>query len=384
METPVKYKRYFCFDPPLHYSIPSNRSSSQSTHHPNSPAAEADDELGHLYRLPRPTARERAAEHHALDLEVATLRRDVAHFHRIFISLGDSIARAESSQNFIQIQAESGAFSRRRPRKPHSVSRRIVRRGFELDGLTDDEAELAASCSGHAIARLGFATAKQRAAVLELRAQLAEGRARLDEVQRQAAAVREGEAYEQMCAAGAAIEALDGALAAERETRARLRAEAEALDRPEAPDWEVSILEREFAQADAARAAAQRRYAALIRRQRAEAAQLEGLLGNMARPERADRRRLLIGPFRERVDTRALQAVFARFGGMELVNVVVTGLNPRRHLGQVQFFRSQDAARALAAVNNTDFMGQRIRVRWADKQPGDEEMGSTTSETSAT
>jgi hypothetical protein len=78
---------------------------------------------------------------------------------------------------------------------------------------------------------------------------------------------------------------------------------------------------------------------------------------------------LLVGLFPKKVAVRPIERLCATFGAVESVTVAPAAANPKCFIARVQFVSPADAERAVADLDRAEFAGQRIIVRWAERQP---------------
>jgi hypothetical protein len=337
---------YFCFDPLVHYSLlPKRKSDSRVRVHPQIPSP-SSDAIVDLYRsyLPRPTL---DLIYENLQWELTSLRSEIGRSEELLASL-------ESPPSKPMIRPLTPKLEHRRPsHSPPSPAAPHPSRAAPDWSL----AELEASVNS------------ERRAVRAARSEIDDTAQKIEGIHKKIRDVRQSVAHRMRIANQARIEALVHRSRLAEESHKCRSDVAARLGAWRSSSLEVSGLEEELANAESEKAAAELRYATLVRAQRDEAAEIERILRSISPSQKRDRRRLLVGIFTHAIAEKQLRSAFAKFGKIESVKVVVTAVTPRRYMGQVQFCLPGDAARALAEMHCTQFMQQQILVRWASKQP---------------
>jgi hypothetical protein len=292
-------------------------------------------------------------------------------------ALEEKVARIEGQRLYFEKRFATEPAATARIRKQRSKARKLVRMGSELDWLEADTAMIEKDCSGQTVARLGFAVFCQRRAVGVLRSGVEVMKQKIARKRKEISELRENIMLDGESEASLTIETLESHLQLEGEVHERLEAELAVLEAEQAVQPDVATLEAQLLKAEDRWAEARERYVTLIRSQRKEVVEMEGSAVVVGKQRK---RRLLVGLFERQIDAKKLERLFRGFGAVESVRVARARGSTRQYVARVQFHREEDAGRALSALNNTEFLGQRIIVRWAGKQPGqpmEDEMRST-------
>jgi hypothetical protein len=209
----------------------------------------------------------------------------------------------------------------------------------------------------------------ERRELRELRSSVQQISQKIESIRNTIVSHRQSELFSMIAANRVKIETLEHRLQLEQEAHKRLQQMATELSAFDSEDSEIAALEERLDAVESERMSEEYRYAAITLRQDRETAEIEEIICRMVPAERPTRRRLLVGLFPYRIATRKVRSLFARFGRIESVEVVVAKAMPRRYVGQIQFVRPEDAENALAQMQNTQFTHGPLLVKWAARQP---------------